>query len=156
MMSISIRAEPRHDRLHLVRLVDALRQRLVQVVESEIALFLGELDQFAELLLHVRLVDHADRRHDFCPLRGGRGLSHGAKHEPQIEFTQSMAVFPVQLRLSWGNRRLFSPAFGTAALTFFPAIFGSFFFWLGFVFLLAVLVGFERTFLLGIPEWLAM
>ena len=40
-----------NDRFHAVGIIHALRQSLVEVVIGDVALFLGQLDQFAHLLL---------------------------------------------------------------------------------------------------------
>ena len=50
-------AQTVEDRLHLVGLVDAIREGFVEVVESEVALFLGELDEFAQFFGHFRRID---------------------------------------------------------------------------------------------------
>ena len=47
-----------NDRLHFIRIIDVIRQRLIKVVESKIALFLGELDQMAMQMGLAPLVRH--------------------------------------------------------------------------------------------------
>ena len=47
------RAQPRLDGLDQVGIVDAVRERLVEVVPRQVTLFLGELDEFADFLLRI-------------------------------------------------------------------------------------------------------
>ena len=54
------RAEPRQDGVEFVRVGDPFGQGVVQIVESEVALFLGELDQLTDAALQiVRCERHA-------------------------------------------------------------------------------------------------
>jgi len=43
--------EPGHDRVHLLGLVDAVGKDFAQVIEGDVTLFLGQLDELAELVL---------------------------------------------------------------------------------------------------------
>ena len=63
--------KPRQDRIELIRIGDLDRQRFVQVVEGEIALFFRELDQLPDARLHIR---RRSGRHDIVRLRRARSV----------------------------------------------------------------------------------
>ena len=50
-------AQAVHDGIHLIRVVDAIRESFVEVVKGEVALLLCEFDEILDLLLKLRLVE---------------------------------------------------------------------------------------------------